>query len=149
MNRIIPILIVISFSGYALGKDLGCGVSTIPANLIEYGCGCGYYSETQPNLLPALQSDFGFESPQMFIDGKLVQVTAYVMEDIPGNPKLGDKFRQTYKFEHTEMTFTNTVSFVCPEGSESCEVTSFDAELSIMNMHCKSPIQKVTGDCGC
>ena len=149
MNKFNLLLLLTSLLGSAHAKTLGCGVETIPKAQIEYGCGCGYWAETKPSLMPVLQSDIGYKNPHMFIDGKLVEVVPQAIEDIPLKPNIGDTFLQTFRYETTKITFNNTISFVCPPASEGCEVLRFETKLSISNMQCKSPTHEITGDCGC
>ena len=150
MNRAYLILLVILSSGPAFGEDLGCGVETIPKDQIEYGCGCGFYKETKPEVKTIMQTEMNFESPKMYIGGKLVNLTPVKVENIPDSLKLGDKFSQTYKYNDMEIKFTNTISFLCPSDSEGgCEVTEFNTVLTFSNKQCKSQSLKITGDCGC
>jgi len=148
MKKYCLTLLFLLLLGTAQAKNLGCGVETIPEAKIVYGCGCGYWAETKPILMPILQSDFGFEDARMFIDGKLVEVVPHIIEGIPKKPKIGNGFSQTFRYQNAMITFQNTVSFICPPASEGCEVLSFDTKLLINRMQCNST-HEITGDCGC
>lgn len=99
MNKIYLLLLTLLLAQPAFGQDFGCGVSTIPENKVQYGCGCGYYKQGNSAAPTLFQSDFSFESPKMFIKGKLVKLQSQKVEDLPDNPKRGDKFSQTYTYE--------------------------------------------------
>lgn len=150
MKRILPILILLSFSIPSYAEEVGCGIGVIPKKLIEYGCGCGYWLATKPTLKPLLQTEyFDFKKSYMYINGELVLMEPVKVEKMPMNPKVGDKFSQHYKFGDTEIVFNNTISFVCTPSGENCEVTSFNTTATISKLKCKIEVKKLTGDCGC
>ena len=131
-------------------ENIGCGLEVIPENNIEYGCGCGYWYKTKPTLKPILQSErFDFSDSKAYTNGSLVKAVPIKVEQLPENLKVGDKFQQHYKIGDIDVFFDNTVSFVCPSDSESCEVTGFSTEVSVRNADCKVILSEISGHCGC
>jgi len=125
------------------------GLVPIPKDQLEYGCGCGYrMNETEP-YLTVFQSELHFEDPKAFIDGKLVKLEPVLVAQIPSDPKVGDKFKQQYRYQDIILTFVNTITFVCPKGTEGgCEVTNFESILEkSQNGHTDKT--HLYGDCGC
>ena len=138
--------VVFSSSG---AEEIGCGVSVIPQNKIEYGCGCSYHLDVDKKFVPVFQAELDLQRPRMYIDGKLVPVTPAKIEPIPLNPKIGDKFTQQFSYNGRTAIFNNTITFVCPPQSESCEVISFDTKLSVIGPACMANNIEIKGDCGC
>ncbi len=149
MNRVIIILVVLMVASIANAQDIGCGISVIPQDLIELGCSCGYRIDDESKYMPIFKSWLGWIDPEMYIDGKLVQVTPSKLEVIPATPKLGDKFTQKFIFEGREVIFDNVISFVCPPENEFCENTGFDSSIRIDGNQCSVEIKGYKGFCGC
>lgn len=126
-----------------------CGVLPFPVDKIEYGCGCGYLLKESDIKTFILETDIDFKAPRIWSDGEILEIEPKQIEQIPINPKVGDKFTQTYTIEDISLDFTNTVSFVCPKGTEGgCEVTRFK---SILKLQCQegARILALYGYCGC
>jgi hypothetical protein len=140
------IFLFIVFPAY--GKDLACGVSTIPDDAVQSGCGCGYWLKTKTDLVPLLQSDLSFANPKMYIENTLVLVTPVSVQQIPDNAKAGNIFKQEYQYKNTKIQFKNVVT-ACPAGAGQCEATSFRTTLSITSPSCTVKDVEISGDCGC
>jgi hypothetical protein len=147
--KTITLLLTISFffcSSALAGESI---LVPIPKEQIEYGCGCGYRLNKSAPYQTVFQSELNFEMPKAFIEGKLVKLSHIKIEGIPKNPKVGDKFTQQYRFKDIILKFSNTITFVCPIGSEGgCEVTEFKSTIEKIQ-NGKVEEGQLFGDCGC
>ena len=143
------IILLLTFFLITSLSALAIDFQPIPKNQVEYGCGCGYRTKPPTTIQPVFQSELSFEGPRAFVAGKLVSLEPVDVEQLSDKPKVGDVFTQHYRYEDLELFFVNTVTFVCPQGSEGgCEVIRFDSELKITQGN-EVQTMSLSGDCGC
>jgi len=134
-------------SAYANNNE--CHISPIPNKLIEYGCSCNFYEDNNTEFIPYLQSEIDFTNPKMYINNKLVKLKTIQIEGIPKKPKIGNKFTQIFEYSEKTIYFENTISFVCPPNSESCETTEFNTIMYTKQKQCNIKSINLKGNCGC
>ncbi|MEW6076749.1 MAG: hypothetical protein AB1724_02940 [Thermodesulfobacteriota bacterium] len=121
----------------------------IPNTQIEYGCGCSYRLNDSAPYKFVFQSEPNYENPKVYISGELIKLEPIKIEQIPDKPKIGDTFSQQFRYKDINLHFFNTITFVCPNGSEGgCEVTRFKTKLTIDKAG-KVETMDLFGDCGC
>ncbi len=127
----------------------GSILAPIPQEKIEYGCGCGYRMNKSAPFKTVFQAETNYEHPRAYISGHLVQLEPIKVETMPKEPKVGDTFIQQYRYKDIDLIFFNTITFVCPSGSEGgCEVTKFRTKLKVIRAG-EVEIMQLFGDCGC
>jgi hypothetical protein len=147
MMKLITLILFLCLPIVALAN--GSILLPIPQEKIEYGCGCSYRMNESAPFKFVFQSETNYENPTAYISGQLVQLEPIKVETIPKIPKVGDTFTQQYRYKDIDLMFFNTITFVCPKGSEGgCEVTGFKTKLKIIRKG-EVEIIQLFGDCGC
>ena len=149
MKKLIAIFTLFFTLNTLHAAELSCGISPIPENIIEYGCGCNYHNNQSSTLSLLFQSEIDASNPRMFIEGELVKLTSSAEGGMPEMPKIGDKFKQTFSYKDKTIIFDNVINFVCPPESEGCEIISYDSSITINGEQCHDELTGYNGDCGC
>ncbi|MBS1811878.1 MAG: hypothetical protein JST84_27200 [Acidobacteria bacterium] len=114
------------------------------------GCGCSLWLATdrkQRESRLVFVDDLG-ETALMNIDGKDVKLPHLRHYERQAKLKVGDKSWWEYQKNDLKVRLDFVVTKVCPPKDESCEVTHYNAQLSVTR-GAQKQILKTKGTCGC
>jgi len=150
-----PLLAAITSSAMVLAADesreihsfAGIDVATLLKAEIDQGCGCSFYlpSDTKAAQSPIVQWDIDGPA-SMHLQGRLERLK--IVQPLPLHAALGQGASCELENASTKVRGSFKATWVCPEGSESCEVTRYAGTLSVIQGSVSTPIP-VQGDCGC
>jgi hypothetical protein len=83
----------------------------------------------------------------MNINGRDLKLKLVSENQPPGRGKVGDRWTATYKSGKITVKILRVTTFVCPIGSQECEVTRYAVTLKVRNGNRQETV-KATGDCG-
>ena len=97
----------------------------------EYGCGMSAYTLSRAGHLGTLVAEWpAGEGLLMFADGHLMSLP--VLKDFGTAPnKVGGVHSVKFGTSDRSATFLLKTAWVCPKGSESCEVTKYEGTLEL------------------
>jgi hypothetical protein len=134
-------------SGAAPGGDSGNLVSPLKDQHAINGCA---WTATSPQLGPGLVflAELDESKVLMRIDGTDRVLAAVGPQRRSSLDKVGSTLTRTYGAEGISVTATYTVTWVCPQGDEACEVTKYDVILAV-SLGGRTQIVKGSGAVGC
>jgi len=127
-------------------------VGIIKNSDVMQGCGCYFNPATETNrgstryvFLASLEAG---QNAWMNIDGKDVKLRLIKSVDPKGQIKVGKRSTGQYASGDIVVNVEKVVTGVCPPKDEDCEVTDYEATISITKGN-RAQTAKAKGGCGC
>jgi len=153
-------------SGLVLAQDVGPKGTASPAAMaaigqwigilknprVVDGCGCYFmapedYGKKPPSNKMIYESTLDTQTAYINLQGRDMTFKK-VSGEAPKEAKKGTQFSLQYLAYDIKATIDLVVKQVCPPKDESCEVTNYDATLSV-DTGSAHQTMKLSGDCGC
>lgn len=149
MKKMISTAIILfgsfSFAAFAGGKKLA--LEPLKPDDVKMGCSCGVRSATKATYV---STDIEANAPAIVsINGKKTQLKFMNVTGESEKPKLGDKVTKVYGEGDMRLILNHTTTFVCPENSDSCEVTRYSTDIKVRKGKERFELKDLEGDCGC
>jgi hypothetical protein len=130
------------------------GIGNIQNKKEVQGCGCSLQRPGKPGTV--FWSELDRRSALMNIDGKDRILKLISETPASGKQKKGDRSTSIYRSGKINVRIERSISSVCPQGSQECEVTGYDGKIKLNigaspreRLRQRQQVIAVTGDCGC
>lgn len=153
MNRICfalsLLLVATAFAAEKKGAEKSPAVGDLVMD-VDFPSGCGEsVAREKGGKGVVFFSELDSDAATMKLDGKIVKLkrTAHVDKD-PFH-KMGSVIDSSYEGGDYKVELHKVVSFVCPKDDDACEVTRYDATMSVHKGKTATQFDKLSGDAGC
>lgn len=107
-------------------------------------CGCAVYDGKKTVFFEPIEA-----KATIVLDGKKRELTKGKDTTPEKKPKVGDTFFKEYSGGDVSLRMDHTVTFVCKDSDESCEVAKFKVTVTVTQGDQSRTYKNLKAECGC